>query len=93
MEFSSFNLSEIVKKFDLTVNLEENLFGLIPEVTYSEDLQFVLDNYLPLAIDINTECSANVGCTNIQRTRRKSNYFSLWCGDDGNRLALFEIHR
>lgn len=55
MGFSSFNLSEIVKEFDLKVNREQNLFGLIPEVTYSKYLQFVLDNYLPLAIDINTE--------------------------------------
>ncbi|MGK7901034.1 MAG: hypothetical protein AB4352_06415 [Hormoscilla sp.] len=55
MGYSSFNLSEIVKKFDLKVNREQNLFGFIPEVTYSEYLQFVLDNYLPLAIDINTE--------------------------------------
>ncbi|MBO1345918.1 MAG: hypothetical protein EBE86_000265 [Hormoscilla sp. GUM202] len=55
MGYSSFQLSEVVKKFDLQVNREQNLFDLITEVTYSEYLQFVLDNYLPLAIDINTE--------------------------------------
>ncbi len=55
MGYSSFQLSEVVKKFDLQVNREQNLFCLITEVTYSEYLQFVLDNYLPLAIDINTE--------------------------------------
>lgn len=55
MGFSNFKLADIVKKFDLKINQNTDIFANIPEIAKSDYLEFVLANYLPLAVNINTE--------------------------------------
>ena len=55
MGFSNFKLADVVKKFDLKVTSNTDLFTNISEVGKSEYLEFVLTNYVLLAININTE--------------------------------------
>lgn len=55
MGFSNFKLADVVKKFQLKINRETDLFADTPEVAKSEHLEFVLTNHLTLAININTE--------------------------------------
>jgi hypothetical protein len=55
MAYSDFKLSEVVKKFALTINEKIDLFADTPEVECSEILSATLKNNIPLALAINTE--------------------------------------
>lgn len=55
MAYSNFTLSDFIKQFGLILKDKNDLFADIPEVEYSEYLDFTLKYSLPLASEINTE--------------------------------------
>ncbi|MEA5619715.1 hypothetical protein VB711_17980 [Cronbergia sp. UHCC 0137] len=55
MAYSDFKLSEMVKKFSLTINEKADLFAHTPERESSDLLSAILKNNVPLALAINTE--------------------------------------
>jgi hypothetical protein len=55
LAYSNFSLSDLIKQFGLTLKDKNDLFANIPEVGYSEYLDFTLKYSLPLASEINTE--------------------------------------
>ncbi|MEQ9372433.1 hypothetical protein [Coleofasciculus sp. F4-SAH-05] len=85
MGFSNFKLADVVEKFDLKVNRESYLFAEIPEVAKSENLDFFLKNYLPLAIDINTEKARSemiIAPILLELTQKTQPKISLFSGKD-----------
>jgi hypothetical protein len=85
MGFSNFKLADVVKKFDLKVNRETDLFADTPEVAKSEYLEFVLANYLTLAININTEKARSEMITApilLEVTQKLKPQISLFSGKD-----------
>ena len=57
MPYSNFQIDDIPKHFDITLNERVNLFADIAEVEYSEHLAFILQENLNLDVTINTEKS------------------------------------
>ena len=57
MAYSDFKLSEIIQKFELTLNEVSGLFGDIPEAEPSDLLATILKENVDLAVAINTEKS------------------------------------
>jgi hypothetical protein len=55
MSYKNFNLAGVCRAFSLTLNDKEDLFGAIPEATVSPLLRLILDENVPLAIDVHTE--------------------------------------
>lgn len=55
MAYSNFSLSDLIKQFGLILKDKNDLFGNIPEVGYSEYLDFTLKYNLRIASEINTE--------------------------------------
>src|SRR5437763_5304137 len=55
MAYQYFNLDRVSRTFSLTLNEQEDLFGSVPEVSVSASLRSLLDENVPLAIDIHTE--------------------------------------
>ncbi|MEQ9549631.1 MAG: hypothetical protein RIM23_08440 [Coleofasciculus sp. G3-WIS-01] len=85
MGFSNFKLADVVEKFDLKVNRESYLFAEIPEVAKSENLDFFLKNYLPLAIDINTEKARSemiIAPILLELTQKTQPKISIFSGKD-----------
>lgn len=55
MAYSDFSLQEAAKRFQLTIEEQEHLFALTPEVPPGELLQAILAEYVPLALALSTE--------------------------------------
>ncbi|WP_293146023.1 MULTISPECIES: hypothetical protein [unclassified Microcoleus] len=55
MAYSNFSLADAIKQFGLTLKDKNDLFADIPEVPYSEYLDFTLKYNLRIASEINTE--------------------------------------
>ena len=55
MAYSNFSLTDAMKQLGLTLKDKNDLFGHIPEVAYSEYLDFTLKYNLRIASEINTE--------------------------------------
>ncbi len=55
MAYSNFSLADAIKQFGLTLKDKNDLFADIPEVAYSEYLDFTLKYNLRIASEINTE--------------------------------------
>ena len=55
MAYSNFSLTDAMKQLGLTLKDKNDLFGHIPEVEYSEYLDFTLKYNLRIASEINTE--------------------------------------
>ncbi len=55
MAYSNFSLTDAIKQFGLTLKDKNDLFADIPEVAYSEYLNFTLNYNLRIASEINTE--------------------------------------
>ncbi|MDY6805169.1 MAG: hypothetical protein SXA11_15360 [Cyanobacteriota bacterium] len=85
MGFSNFKLADVVKKFDLKVNREIDLFADIPEIAKSEYLEFVLANHLRLAVNINTEKARSemiIAPILLDVTQKSQPQISLFSGKD-----------
>ena len=54
MVYSEFTLDKALRDFDLTLEQETALFRDVQEVSISERLRSLLDDYIPLALTINT---------------------------------------
>jgi hypothetical protein len=55
MAYSDFSLREALERFQLTLSEVPDLFGAVPEVEPSVFLRTLLQEFLPLALAINTE--------------------------------------
>ncbi|MEL7245416.1 MAG: hypothetical protein AAFY21_10975 [Cyanobacteria bacterium J06641_2] len=55
MPYSQFTIEEIKTKFDITIAEKFGIFADISEIEYSDFLKQSLQEYLPLALAINTE--------------------------------------
>ena len=55
MAYSNFSLGDVIKRFGLILKDKNDLFANIPEVGYSEYLDFTLKYNLRIASKINTE--------------------------------------
>jgi hypothetical protein len=55
MAYSNFSLADAIKQFGLSLKDKNDLFAHIPEVAYSEYLDFTLKYNLRIASEINTE--------------------------------------
>jgi hypothetical protein len=55
MAYSNFSLTDAMKQLGLTLKDKNDLFANIPEVKYSEHLDFTLKYNLRIASEINTE--------------------------------------
>ena len=55
MAYSDFTIPELKKKFQLTLHEETNLFDEIAEEQLPPTLADILQRYLPLALNLNTE--------------------------------------
>jgi len=57
MAYSDFTLEDIKKKFQLLMRENLNVFGHVESINVSDALQAILQEYVPLALAINTEKS------------------------------------
>ena len=57
MAYSDFTLEDIKKKFQLLIREHLNVFSHVENVDVSDTLQTILQEYVPLALAINTEKS------------------------------------
>jgi hypothetical protein len=55
MSYSDFTLSEVKKRFNLTIVEDQTLFPVLPSLVAPKRLTELLQAYLPLATSINTE--------------------------------------
>lgn len=55
MAYSDFTLDDIKKKFQLAINERTNLFSHVSSVEPGDPLSILLQDYIPLALAINTE--------------------------------------
>ena len=87
MAYSDFRLSEIIQKFELTLNEVSGLFGDVLEEESSDLLTTILKENVDLAVSINTEkaCSEMIISPILLEVRRKlNNEISLFSGIDFN---------
>lgn len=87
MAYSDFKLSEIVKKFGLTINEGSGLFGDVLEEGYSELLATTLQENVDIAVSINTEKARSemIIAPVLWEIRRRFNYqISLFSGVEFN---------
>jgi hypothetical protein len=57
MAYSDFTLEDIKKKFQLLLRADTNIFSHVESIDVSDALQEILQEYVPLALAINTEKS------------------------------------
>src|SRR2546421_1097211 len=57
MAYSDFTLEDIKQKFQLLIREDTDVFARVNSVEVSETLQTILQEYVPLALAINTEKS------------------------------------
>lgn len=87
MAYSEFKLSDLVKKFDLSIHENLDLFANITGIEYSEHLKFCLQENVALAVDINTEKARSelIIAPVLLEIRRQMNYqVSLFSGTEFN---------
>ncbi len=87
MAYSDFKLSEIIQKFQLTLNEVSGLFGDIPEAEPSDLLATILKENVDLAVAINTEKARSemiISPILLEVRRKLNNEISLFSGVDFN---------
>ncbi|MDB9457713.1 hypothetical protein PN480_07575 [Dolichospermum circinale CS-1225] len=87
MAYSDFKLSEIIQKFELTLNEVSGLFGDIPEEEPSNLLTTILKENVDLAVSINTEKARSemiISPILLEVRRKLNNEISLFSGVDFN---------
>ena len=85
MTYSEFTLTKVRETFDLILDESQNLFSGVAEVQPSHLLKMVLDEYLSLAIDINSEKARSefIIAPVLGDIRRQTNYqISLFSGKE-----------
>ncbi|MBE9248526.1 hypothetical protein IQ226_04850 [Dolichospermum sp. LEGE 00240] len=87
MVYSDFKLSEIIQKFELTLNEVSGLFGNVPEEESSDLLTTILKENVDLAVSINTEKARSemiISPILLEVRRKLNNEISLFSGVDFN---------
>ncbi|MDD1420387.1 hypothetical protein MEO40_14845 [Dolichospermum sp. ST_sed1] len=87
MAYSDFKLSEIIQKFELTLNEVSGLFGDVPEEESSDLLTTILKENVDLAVSINTEKARSemiISPILLEVRRKLNNEISLFSGIDFN---------
>ncbi|MFM5891310.1 MAG: hypothetical protein ACKPFD_05965 [Dolichospermum sp.] len=87
MAYSDFKLSEIIQKFELTLNEVSGLFADIPEEEPSNLLTTILKENVDLAVSINTEKARSemiISPILLEVRRKLNNEISLFSGVDFN---------
>ena len=87
MAYSDFKLSEIIKKFELTLNEVSGLFADVPEEEPSNLLTTILKENVDLAVSINTEKARSemiISPILLEVRRNLNNEISLFSGVDFN---------
>jgi hypothetical protein len=87
MAYSDFKLSEIIQKFELTLNEASGLFADVPEEEPSDLLTIILKENLDLANSINTEKARSemiISPILLEVRRKLNNQISLFSGVDFN---------
>jgi hypothetical protein len=87
MTYSDFKLSEIIQKFELTLNEVSGLFGDVPEEESSDLLTTILKENVDLAVSINTEKARSemiISPILLEVRRKLNNEISLFSGIDFN---------
>ena len=87
MAYSDFTLSEIIQKFELTLNEVSGLFGDVLEEESSDLLTTILKENVDLAVSINTEKARSemiISPILLEVRRKLNNEISLFSGVDFN---------
>jgi hypothetical protein len=87
MAYGDFKLSEIIQKFELTLNEVSGLFGDVPEEESSDLLTTILKENVDLAVSINTEKARSemiISPILLEVRRKLNNEISLFSGIDFN---------
>ena len=87
MAYSDFKLSEIIQKFELTLNEVSGLFGDVTEEESSDLLTTILKENVDLAVSINTEKARSemiISPILLEVRRKLNNEISLFSGVDFN---------
>ena len=87
MAYSDFKLSEIIQKFELTLNEVSGLFGDVAEEESSDLLTTILKENVDLAVSINTEKARSemiISPILLELRRKLNNEISLFSGVDFN---------
>jgi hypothetical protein len=87
MTYSDFKLSEIIQKFELTLNEVSGLFGDVSEEESSDLLTTILKENVDLAVSINTEKARSemiISPILLEVRRKLNNEISLFSGIDFN---------
>lgn len=87
MAYSEFTLAKVREDFHLTLQENQNLFADVPGIPPSDLLTTILQEYLPLAIAINSEKARSefIIAPVLVEVRRLSNYqISLFSGKEFN---------
>jgi hypothetical protein len=87
MTYSDFKLSEIIQKFELTLNEVSGLFADVPEEEPSNLLTTILKENVDLAVSINTEKARSemiISPILLEVRRKLNNEISLFSGIDFN---------
>ena len=87
MAYSDFKLSEIIQKFELTLNEVSGLFADVPEEEPSNLLTTILKENVDLAVSINTEKARSemiISPILLEVRRNLNNEISLFSGVDFN---------
>jgi len=87
MAYSDFKLSEIIQKFELTLNEVSGLFGDVPEEESSDLLTTILKENVDLAVSINTKKARSemiISPILLEVRRKLNNEISLFSGVDFN---------
>ena len=87
MAYSDFRLSEIIQKFELTLNEVSGLFGDVLEEESSDLLTTILKENVDLAVSINTEKARSemiISPILLEVRRKLNNEISLFSGIDFN---------
>ena len=87
MAYSDFKLSEIIQKFELTLNEVSGLFADVPEEEPSNLLTTILKENVDLAVSINTQKARSemiISPILLEVRRKLNNEISLFSGVDFN---------
>ena len=87
MAYSDFKLSEIIQKFELTLNEVSGLFGDVREEESSDLLTTILKENVDLAVSINTKKARSemiISPILLEVRRKLNNEISLFSGVDFN---------
>jgi hypothetical protein len=85
--YSEFTIAQVVERFHLTIDEQQDLFTYVNPVEPSELLKAFLDEYLSLALDVNSEKARSefIIAPVLGEVRRQSHYhISLFSGREFN---------